>query len=104
MNPLPLPKHVTISAIAISVISSAVALANAIISLSGPIHVLAAMHAGKIIAAASIVAGVGAVLAGLGKSPLEAPPGPAQVVNASGTQSITGAAGWEPPENKQPPQ
>jgi len=71
MSPLPLPKHITIGALAISVLSSIVACANATITLSGPIHILAAEHAGKIIAAASIIGGIGAVLAGLGKSPLE---------------------------------
>jgi hypothetical protein len=69
--PLPLHKNVTIGALAVAVISSLIALSNAVILLSGPIHVLTEQYAGRIIAAASIIGGIGAVLAGLGKSPLE---------------------------------
>ncbi len=71
MSHLPLHKNITIGALALAVVSSIVSLSNAVILLSGPIHVLTEQYAGRIIAAASIAAGIGAVLAGLGRSPLE---------------------------------
>jgi hypothetical protein len=62
---------ITVGAMALSVVSCAVALANAITALAKPISILDAQHAEKIIAAAAIIGGIGSVIAGLGKSPLE---------------------------------
>lgn len=66
-----LHKNITIGGMITSALAVIISLSQEITTLSGPLHVLAVHNAGKIVAAAAVVSGIGSVIAGLGRSPLE---------------------------------